>query len=147
MKHSINCRAVVGYMEPVANLHTVPVNREVFFFKAVINHEGYKFFGKLAGTVIIAAPGYINRHAECFIICSHNHVSTCLGSRIGAVWHKGHCFRKHACLSQGSIYLIRRNLEEFDILFIVPAIFVIRVYFPVFFGSVKKYLGSDNICC
>ena len=53
LQNSENPLTMVLYMEPVADLHTIAVNRQFFIILAIIYHERDKFFRELIRAVII----------------------------------------------------------------------------------------------
>src|ERR1035437_3648045 len=62
-KHGADSRAMIFYIEPVANIASVSINRQRFAFKSVQNDERNKLLGKLERAVIVGAVGGEKRQA------------------------------------------------------------------------------------
>ncbi len=47
--------AVVADIQPVPHIHSIPVDRQRFGVKRVVDDEGNEFFGELVGAVVVGA--------------------------------------------------------------------------------------------
>src|SRR5215475_1777890 len=57
-KRSDNGGAMIVYMNPIAHIHAVAINRERLVAECLNDHQRNQFFGKLIRTVIIRASGH-----------------------------------------------------------------------------------------
>ena len=85
LNNHVNCLAVILYIEPVSNLHTVAVNRQLFVLQGVVDHQRNQLFRELVWAVIVRTPGDIDGKPVCIPIGLHKEVSRTLAGRVGAV--------------------------------------------------------------
>ena len=94
-------------IEPVSYLHTVAVDRQALFGKAVVDHQRDKLFGELVGAVVIGAARDVHRHTVGLVICANDKIGRSLGRRIGAVRGKGRSLGEHTGCTECAVNLIR----------------------------------------
>ena len=95
-----NRRAVVLYMEPVANLQSIAVNRQRLAEQDVDNGQAELVSQrKMIGPVVIGAVGDRGMEAICFMIGTHQVIRSSLARGIGRVGCVGAVFMKRRVVS------------------------------------------------
>src|ERR1035437_6778855 len=98
---------MIFYIEPVANIASISINRQRFAFKSVQNDERNKLLGKLERAVIVGAVGGQNRQAIGVKVRPHQVVGGRLRRCIRAIGGVACRFRKRRFIpSQRSVYLV-----------------------------------------
>ncbi len=86
-KNAADGRAVVFYVEPVADLLSVPVNGERFSGERVVDDERDEFFGEVVGSVVIGAVGGEDGESVGVVIGSNEVIAGGFAGRVRAVRH------------------------------------------------------------
>ena len=112
-KHAGYGSAMVLYMQPVANIGPLAVDRQRLAVKGIADHQGNEFFRELARPVIIGTIGEQHREAVGFVKGARHMVAGGLGRRIWAVGAVGgrFCKRRIARL-QRAIDLIGGHVQK-----------------------------------
>jgi len=102
---------MIFYIQPIPDVHTVAIKRDLLIIQCIEDDQRNEFFGKLARAVIIRRPRDDDRKSECLIIGEHQAVGRRLARRIRA----GRV--EHACLPEfplenGSVNLVGGDLQE-----------------------------------
>ena len=145
VQHGVDRRAVVGDVQPVADLHAVAVDGQRLAGLAVVDHQRNELFGELIGTVVVGAARDVDGHTERLVIGSHHHVGARLGRRIGAVGRERRGLLKHAGLAERTVHLVGRNLQVLDAVPVVARILVVGRELPKALCHIKERLGADDI--
>ncbi len=136
-----NGGAVILYIQPVANLLAVAINRQRLAAKRIDDHEGDKLFGKLIRTVVVGAICGEYRQAIGMMICAHQMVAGAFTRRVGAVGLVLMRFCKSGLtLRQRAVHLVGRYMEKTEIL---PRFFVQLV--PIRSNSFEQPESAHNI--
>ena len=99
--------------QPVADLHTVAVNRQRFAVKRVQNHQRNEFFREMVGAVVVGTVGYDGRQTVCTQPCADEVVAGRFRGRVRAGRRVWRGFGKQiVCAVQIAIDFIGRNMVE-----------------------------------
>ena len=67
--------AVILYIQPVTDLHTVTVYRKLFVMLHVVDHQRDQLLRELIGAVVVAAAGDVHGHAVGVMERLHKQIS------------------------------------------------------------------------
>ncbi len=104
--------AVVLHIDPIPDVHPIPINRKGVVLQGIADHQGDQFLRKLVGPIVIGAPGDDGGQAIGFIVGPHQQICCRLAGRIGTVGREGRDLGEGPRWSEGTINLIGRNLDE-----------------------------------
>ncbi|MPM36572.1 hypothetical protein SDC9_83171 [bioreactor metagenome] len=127
---------MVADMQPVTNLHAVPIDRERLALHAIMNHERNEFFRKLVGPIVVGAARDVQRQAEGFRIRAADQIRTRLRGGIRTVGRKRHGFAKLALFAKRAVNLVGGHLQKLYAGTESAAVFILRRQFPVLFCCV-----------
>ena len=85
MENQIDCSGVVLNIQPIADILTLPVNRQRFSMADIVNKQRYQFLRELIRSIIIRTVGHDGRHSISIMIGTHEMVTRGLGCRIRAM--------------------------------------------------------------
>ena len=107
----VNGLAVVFYVQPVPDLHTVAVDGELLVVLHIVDHQGDQLLRELVGAVVVGAAGDVDGHAVGVVERHDEHIRAGLGGGIGAVGAEGRGFHKESFRTQSTIDLVGGHLE------------------------------------
>ena len=67
--------AVILNVQPVTDLHTVTVDRQLLVVLDVVDHQGDQLLRELIGTVVVGAAGNVDGHTVGIVECHNEHIS------------------------------------------------------------------------
>ena len=85
LQHTADGAAMVGHIQPVADLLAVAVHRQRLARQCVNDHQRNELFRKVIGAVVVAAVGGEHRQAIGVVPGAHQMVAGGLAGRVGAV--------------------------------------------------------------
>ena len=85
VKHHVDGACMIDDVEPIANVFALTIYRKGFALADIIDEKGYQFFGKLVGTVVVAAVGNIDGQTIGIVKRAHEMVAGRLAGGIGRV--------------------------------------------------------------
>ncbi len=106
MVNEVDGPGVVNNIQPVADVLSLPVNRDRLHVLYIIDCQRNKFFRKLIRTVIVGAVGKHHRKPVGMVIGTHKVVGACFGSRIGAPRVVGGRLHKEALIAQRTVNFV-----------------------------------------
>ena len=78
MEDSIDSTCMIHYIEPVAYVLTLAINREWFAMADVVDEERYELFWELVRAIVVRAVGHDGRHAIGIVESTYEVVATSL---------------------------------------------------------------------
>ena len=112
VEHEVDGLAVVEHVQPVADVRTVAVHRDAFFFQAFGNDDRDELFEVLLGAVVVGAVGGGHVHAVGVVIGANDEVRTGLAGGVGAVGSVGRGFREEAFVAQRTVHFVGGDVVE-----------------------------------
>ena len=113
MEDDIYGSGMIHYIQPIAYIFSLPVNRQRFIISYIVDKQRYQFFRELIRTVIVAAISYDYRHPVGIPESAHEMIRRGFGCRVRTVGIVFGIFRKISVSRfECAIYLIRGNMIE-----------------------------------
>lgn len=78
VENEVDGTSVVFYIEPVAHILTLSVDRQRFAVTDVIDKQRNELFGELIRTIVVGTVGHDGRHAIGVVEGTHEVVAACL---------------------------------------------------------------------
>src|SRR3546814_6201648 len=104
---------MILHMQPVADLHSVAIDRQRLARQRVQEEQRDQLFRKLIRAIIIGAVGRRRLQSIGVVIGADEMVRGRLGRRIGRVWRIGRVFVKGGIVRpQSPVYLVGRDMVE-----------------------------------
>ena len=128
-------------VQPVADLHTVTVDRQLLVVLDVVDHQGDQLFRELIGTVVVGAAGNVDGHTVGIVECHNEHISAGLGGGIGAVGAQRGGLHEEALGTQSAVDLIGGDLQV--LLAFLPGLGISIV--PGFLCALQQVHGAHDI--
>src|ERR1041385_7619668 len=91
---------MIVYINPVANIPSVAVNRNLLIGHSVRECERQKFFGKLSRTVIVSTTSNHGVESECVTRCTNEMFSSRLGRSVRTIRRERRCL----CKKRGVVF-------------------------------------------
>ena len=110
----INPFCMIVYIEPVADVLAIAIDREFLALKRIVDNQGDELLWELVRAVVIGAVRDVGREMVRVNVSLYQEVRTCLAGGIGAMGGiGGRLIEIAALLFQGTVHLVRRDMEEF----------------------------------
>jgi hypothetical protein len=133
--------SVILDIKPVANIGTVPVNRQRLPFECVQNHQRNELLRELIRAIVIGAVGDDNWQTVRPMPCNRQMVGCRFGGRIRRGGIIGCGLSEKASCSQRTIDLVGRNMQESEIAFCRPG-----QAGPIATRRLKQRVGANDVC-
>ena len=133
--------AVILNVQPVTDLHTVTVDRQLLVVLDVVDHQGDQLLRELIGTVVVGAAGNVDGHTVGIVECHNEHISAGLGGGIGAVGAQRGGLHEVALGTQSAVDLIGGDLQI--LLAFLPGLGISIV--PGFLGTLQQVHGAHDV--
>ena len=78
VEYQVDGTGVVFYIEPVAHVLALAVNRQWLAVAYVVDEQWYQLLRELVRSVVIGAVGYYRWHAVCVVECAYEVIRACL---------------------------------------------------------------------
>ena len=76
--YHIDSLGMIPDIQPVTDILSVTINRELLALKRIIDNKRDKLLRELVRSIVIGAVCYIGREMICIHICSYQHIGSCL---------------------------------------------------------------------
>ena len=132
--HEVDGLAVVGDIQPVAHVQSLPVDRQRAVGEGAHDHERDELFRKLIRPVVIRAARDRDRQAVGASVCAHEQVGRRLGAAVGRARVQRRLLGEQQVRPverQVAVDLVGRDLMEADI--------------PVFAAGVHEHGRADDV--
>jgi hypothetical protein len=103
--------AVILNVQPVTDLHTVTVDRQLLVVLDVVDHQGDQLLGELIGAIVVGAAGDVDGHTVGIVECHHEHIGAGLGGGVGAVGAQRGGLHEEALGTQSAVDLVGGDLQ------------------------------------
>ena len=103
---------MVLHVEPVTDISAVPVHGKFQAVHGIVNHQRDELLRKLVGAVVVRTIGDEGREPVSPEIGSCQVIGGCFGCRVRAGGVIGSVLREIPCAPQGTVNLVRGNVEK-----------------------------------
>ena len=77
MENEVDGACVVNYVEPVANVFALAINRKRLALADIVDEQRNQLLRELIRSVVVRAVGHDGRHAVCIVEGTHKVVARC----------------------------------------------------------------------
>ena len=133
--------AVILNVQPVTDLHTVTVDRQLLVVLDVVDHQGDQLLRELIGAVVVGAAGNVDGHTVGIVECHNEHISAGLGGGVGAVGAQRGGLHEEALGTQSAVDLIGGDLQV--LLAFLPGLGIGIV--PGFLSALQQVHGAHDV--
>ncbi len=140
LEHQVDRLAVVLHIQPVTDLHPIPVHRKALLVQAVVDHQRDELLGELIRAVVVRAAGYGHRKLVRVCIRLHEQVGRCLACRVRAVRVQGGRLGEEALRTQGAVHLVGGDLLKLH-----PVAISVITCLPSRLGNVQQVQRAHHV--